>query len=182
VAELKVGGEIDSYCTKCKLVLAHTILAVWAGSIKRVRCNTCMGEHGFRKAAPAPSSGHRPSKPKPAESSKATEHVSAEVYQTLIEGRDRSSARPYSLKEKLQIGDLLSHPAFGLGIVASARGPEKVDVVFPGGVKTLLHNRGAGPAQLAKPLPHKVPDVELAESSTEDPTAETSDEPEGALG
>jgi hypothetical protein len=173
----KVGGEVDAYCTKCKMVLAHTVIAIWAGQLKRVRCNTCMGEHAYRAGEPGATLPKAPraaasAKPK----AKAAERVSATTYDTLLANKDRSSARRYSPKEAFAVNDLLEHPSFGLGVVAAARGFDKIDVAFPTGVKTLLHNRGAGPAPFARPPPPRRPDVEVPEEREEDPTAETSDE------
>lgn len=181
MSELKVGGEVDAYCTKCRMMLAHTVLAVWAGEIKRVRCNTCMGEHAYRRGEPG-SAASKPSRPRAAAAEKpARPAESAAVsssYEELISGKDRSSARPFNVKQKYAIGDLLQHPTFGLGVVAAVRGPDKVDVAFPHSLKTLAHNKGSGPVALAKPPPPRRPDVEVAEEG--DPAAETSDEPSGA--
>jgi hypothetical protein len=182
MAELKVGGEVDAFCTRCKMVLAHTILAVWAEQIKKVRCNTCMGEHSFRSAQP----GSKPARPRSSGASggsapkPAAEKALASSYEALIAGKSRASARRYSPKEKFEVGELVEHPSFGLGVIAATRGIDKVDVAFPGTVKTLLHNRGAAPASFARPPQPRLPDVEAPEeASNGDPTAETSDEPEG---
>ncbi|HEY3446538.1 MAG TPA: hypothetical protein VGK67_09235 [Myxococcales bacterium] len=187
MSELKVGGEVEGYCTKCKMVLAHTVLAIWAGQIKKVRCNTCMGEHAFRKAEPGAAtsspSSPKPSKPRAVAASKPKAAAAAEVsssYEELVSGKDRSSARPFNLKQKFAVGDLMQHPTFGLGVVAAARGLDKIDVAFPGSVKTLQHNKGAGPASFARPLPARTPDVAIPEDeSKQDPAAETSDETGG---
>jgi len=183
MAELKVGGEVDAFCTKCKMVLAHTTLAVWAGQIKRVRCNTCMGEHVFRKAEPGASSpSQKPSRPRVASVNKpkATGPALLSSYEELLEGKDRSAARPFNLKQKFAVGDLVQHPTFGLGVVAAARGLDKIDVAFPGSVKTLQHNKAGAPATFAKPL--RQLDAVTPEDEAKDPAAETSDEPEGAVG
>jgi hypothetical protein len=37
----QVGKNVDSWCTRCKLVLAHTIETVLNGKITKVHCNTC---------------------------------------------------------------------------------------------------------------------------------------------
>lgn len=48
----KVGENIDSWCSKCKRILAHTIEAMVAGAIKRVHCNTCKGVHSYKAEEP----------------------------------------------------------------------------------------------------------------------------------
>ena len=184
MAELKVGGEVDAFCTRCKMLLAHTVLAIWAGQIKRVRCNTCMGEHAFRKAEPggsgSGSTGSKPSRPHAATAAKARAVVEeTSSYEELIAGKDRSTARPFNIKQRFAIGDLVKHPTFGLGVVAATRGLDKIDVAFPGTVKTLQHNKDGGPAALAKPLPSKRPDV-VVEGEAD--AGDGSDGPEGAVG
>jgi hypothetical protein len=43
-----VGGDIDAWCTKCKLELGHTITALVDNLPKKVKCNTCSAQHIFR--------------------------------------------------------------------------------------------------------------------------------------
>lgn len=183
MAELKVGGEVDAFCTKCKMLLAHTVLAIWAGQIKRVRCNTCMGEHAFRKSEPGSggvSSSSRARAPIAAKAkAKPSDAGVSSSYGELIAGKDVSAALRYDVKAKYVVGELVRHPAFGVGVVAAARGFDKIDVAFPGSVKTLVHNKGAGPVTLAKPPPPKRPDVEsIDETHQPGAAAETSDDPD----
>src|SRR3954454_4042727 len=58
---LKAGGEGDSWCTKCKLVLNHRIIAMVATKPVRVECSTCSSHHNYRGHAPgaAPSASPR---------------------------------------------------------------------------------------------------------------------------
>lgn len=186
MANIKVGGEVDAYCTKCKMPLAHTILAIWAEQIKRVRCNTCMGEHAYRSPAAEKSSSSsstpstKPARKKAAATKPSVEKasVSLAAYESLVAGKDRSTARRYAPAERFAKGDLVEHPAFGLGVVAAVRG-DKVDLAFREGVKTLQHLKGAGPALLARPPAPKRRDVAIVESESQpDPMAETSEEPE----
>jgi ribosomal protein S27E len=51
------GDFIDSQCTKCKILTNHTIVAIAAGKVARVKCNTCGGEHNY----PAPKGEKVPS-------------------------------------------------------------------------------------------------------------------------
>ena len=41
-----VSGHVDGWCTKCKLELGHTIIALANNLPVKVKCNTCEGE-GF---------------------------------------------------------------------------------------------------------------------------------------
>src|ERR1700689_4856108 len=59
---LKVAGEVDSWCTKCRLVLNHRIVSMKAGKAYQVECLTCRTTHLWRAHAPgekaAASGGH----------------------------------------------------------------------------------------------------------------------------
>src|ERR1700722_5037450 len=58
---LRVAGEVDSFCTKCRLVLNHRIVSMKAGKAYQVECLTCRTTHLWRQHAPgekaAPSPG-----------------------------------------------------------------------------------------------------------------------------
>ena len=41
----KVGSDIDSWCGKCKRILAHTVEAMVGDKPARVNCNTCKSQH-----------------------------------------------------------------------------------------------------------------------------------------
>lgn len=47
--EIELGDVIDDYCTKCKLIMNHSVVALVEGQIKKVRCLTCLTEHPYRK-------------------------------------------------------------------------------------------------------------------------------------
>src|SRR5438876_4707928 len=51
-AMLKPGGNVDSWCGKCKLVLAHTIEAMVGDKPVRVHCNTCKSQHSYKPNPP----------------------------------------------------------------------------------------------------------------------------------
>src|SRR5437588_9021934 len=53
----RVGGDVDAFCTRCKMELGHTILAMVGSRPARVRCNTCQGEHNYRSEPDAPRKG-----------------------------------------------------------------------------------------------------------------------------
>lgn len=142
----KTGGEVDAFCNKCKLALAHTILAMVGPKIVRVRCNTCMGEHMFR-GAQATSATTKPA----AARTKVTKDKESSPkvvmgFEEQLASKDVGAARPYSIKTTYKADDLIHHPTFGLGIVTSVRF-DKVEVNFKMSQKTLIHGRGDAPAE-----------------------------------
>lgn len=136
---LKVGSNIDAWCTKCKLVLAHTIEALAGDIIKRVHCNTCRGKHMFKAQQPGTkkkvlSSTKSVSAPK--NKSKASD------YSRLINNKDPSRAQRYNIKSQFHKGDMINHVNFGLGVVIEQKDVTKIEVLFESGPKILIHARG----------------------------------------
>jgi hypothetical protein len=130
----KVGKDIDSWCTKCKLVLAHTVEAMANGKVTRVHCNTCGGQHAYRATAPGQKAATR-------RRSSADAPAPASDYQTLLRGRSPDSARPYSISGRFRPGELIAHPTFGVGAVTAEKDGTKIEVVFPDGARMLVHGR-----------------------------------------
>jgi ribosomal protein L44E len=133
---IKVGGEVDTFCTKCELTLAHTVHAVMAGKPVKVECNTCHGVHRFRgngvvAAARPAAKGAKPARAR------------AEVvpFETLLAGKRVAGAQPYSAKRSYAVDDVVDHPMFGRGFVSAVRDGAKIEVTFRSDVKILVHAR-----------------------------------------
>ena len=126
----KVGGTIDSWCGKCKLVLAHTIEAMIGEKPTRVQCNTCSAQHTFKAQQPNVTSTGSESRGKP----RSTR------YQILLKGKDTALAKAYCSSERYVPGDLMQHAVFGFGVATAVKDGTKVEVLFEGGSKMLIHD------------------------------------------
>ncbi len=124
--ENRPGGTTDSWCGKCKLVLAHTIEAMVGNKPARVHCNTCKTQHTYRPHAPGTS---RPVRAR------------TNRYQALLQGKDPAEARKYSSKDRYEPGDIVDHPTFGRGVTTAIKDATKIEVLFEGGSKLLVHGR-----------------------------------------
>jgi hypothetical protein len=134
-----VGGDIDSWCTRCKMLLGHTILAMVGTRPARVRCNTCQGEHNFRASAAEPKKGSW--EPKVDRDRRLAKPI-VTSWEALLAKKDLSLARRYSAKERFEMDDVLDHPTFGIGLVQEVRG-DKMKVAFKADTKTLVHGRAS---------------------------------------
>jgi hypothetical protein len=47
--KVRLGDVVDDYCSRCRLLMNHGVMAVANNEILKVRCNTCMNEHPYRK-------------------------------------------------------------------------------------------------------------------------------------
>lgn len=133
----KVGSNIDAWCTKCKLVLAHTIEAVAESIIKRVQCNTCRGKHQFKSSEPGTKKiGISVKKP-----SLSKNKSKASDYAKLLVGRDLTKAAGYHTSRQFTKGEVINHSKFGVGVVVDERDISKIEVLFESGPKILIHAR-----------------------------------------
>ena len=148
--DIRVGGEIDAVCTRCRRITNHRIVAMVEGRIKRVICLTCDSQHNY----------HQP----PGQKSQATLQVrrvgkemkktsapqgGPRVFALWLKGREELSTgggrpRPYRLQEGYQAGEAIDHPKFGLGFIQKIIPPRKMEVMFENDVKTLAMNAGSG--------------------------------------
>ncbi|RJQ52236.1 MAG: hypothetical protein C4526_08570 [Nitrospiraceae bacterium] len=131
------GGYIDAWCTKCELELGHTIIAMVNNLPKRVKCNTCNGEHNFRKKL---SEKVRTGIKTPARKTRSLEATYTEQLSRLT-GGDLSIATKYSLNGNFRKDEVIDHPRFGIGIVLSVIQTNKMEILFKDGARMLVQNQ-----------------------------------------
>jgi len=137
MSKIAVGSDVEAYCTKCKLVLAHTVMAMDGAKPRRVRCNTCNGEHNYRAAKPVAKAAAKKGEKKAKTTTKKTRQSWEEVMQ-------EASAKPhkkYSMSGSFGEGDWIEHATFGLGCVQSFIAPNKITVRFADSTRMLVCNR-----------------------------------------
>jgi hypothetical protein len=143
---LKVAGEVDSWCTKCRLVLNHRIVSMKAGKAYQVECLTCRATHLWRAAAPgekaaASLGGARTARasaspgPRSTRVSPAVRHEQS--WEKAIAGRGVNEFKSYNVGANFKEGDLLRHKKFGDGLVTRVIDAHKVEVLFRDEAKTL---------------------------------------------
>jgi hypothetical protein len=139
---VRVGSNVDSWCGKCKLILAHTVEAMVGSKPKRVQCNTCQAQHVYKANAPGTATTKRKATAKT--DAGLPQRVStkrASDYDKYMTGRDPANARRYSPKIAFSQHDLIQHPKFGLGIATALKDGNKLEILFPDGPRTLIHAR-----------------------------------------
>jgi hypothetical protein len=134
---VKVGGEVDALCTRCELVLAHTVHAVVAGKPVKVECNTCHVVHRYRGTNGRAVAGSNGS----AASRATRERPAVVAFEALLSARDVQAAKPYSPKATYAVDEVVDHPTFGRGFVSALRDGGKIEVTFRSDVKLLVHGR-----------------------------------------
>ena len=146
--QLKVGGELDAWCTSCRLMKWHTIVALVGSKPAKVECQGCHKQHQFR--AQPPGTPAAPGEKKPRASKSATPPPPSVSFDEILAGRG-GEARTYSPNEKYALGDVIRHPTFDVGVVTAVPAPQKVEISFREGKKMLLHDRGGAVASKLEP-------------------------------
>ena len=156
---LTAGSEIDSWCTRCKMMLGHRIVALVRTTPARVICMTCGSEHRYLKTAPGSQSvapvkrmadgsisqvGRVGASPPSRSKSSATTAKAAtkpNEWEARVLGQTVSAFTRYSMVRSFAPGELITHPKFGDGYVLEVVDPQKVSIMFRDGPKTLAHGQ-----------------------------------------
>jgi hypothetical protein len=149
---LRAGGEVDSWCTKCRLYLNHRIIAMVGTKPARVECSTCSSHHNYRARPPgdkaeaagaprsgrvvgssgaAPRSGRGPTKAQ-------QEQLDRErSWEKAVSGKAPRDFKPYRVTQTFAYGELVHHAKFGDGIVTRVIDAHKVEILFKDEPRTL---------------------------------------------
>jgi hypothetical protein len=150
-----VGKNIDAFCSRCQLTLAHIVLYEVAGAVQRVKCKTCGAEHRYRGPTPArkrdvPAERRPGARPTPSATPRPVRPADARQWEA------RSTAQPpdaviwdYRLSERYEKGDSIAHPHFGRGFVEKVTA-DSMEVLFREGRKQLAMNRRPADAETEK--------------------------------
>jgi hypothetical protein len=126
---LTAGDPIECRCTKCKEITNHTIIAMAEEKPAKVECNTCHGQHKYRKPAAArKTTTRKTADPKIAEQKE---------WEKLLPEMNAQNAKKYDMEAAYKVGNLVEHSTFGLGIVQTQVGPKKMAVLFQSGKKIM---------------------------------------------
>jgi hypothetical protein len=139
--ELRAGAEIDAYCTKCRLVTNHRIVAMAEGVVKRVICLTCDGQHNFRSPPGAKKTkSSRARRVMKGEKRVRNDPGQAFEHWVKLKSTLPGEARSYIMAEAYRNGEAISHATFGLGFVNKILNDKKMEVMFEKDIKTLAMN------------------------------------------
>lgn len=157
----RTGGEIVAWCTKCRMDLMHTIVAMVDDGVKRVICKTCKGEHNFhppktekpaaaKRGASGSSAGANGGAPKAPSAARKTaleretqaaraERERLANWEKAIAGQPASAFRAFKVSDTYEQGQLVRHSKFGDGIVARVVDRAKVEILFQDGARVMAH-------------------------------------------
>jgi hypothetical protein len=154
---LRVAGEVDSWCTRCRLALNHRIVSMKSGKPHQVECLTCRTQHLWRPNPP----GDRPTASEAGDDQRTTTSATRathsgkaprvthamrheQQWEKAIAGRGVSEFKTYNVGASFHEGDLLRHRKFGEGVVTRIIDAHKVEVLFRDEAKTLAQGMVGG--------------------------------------
>ena len=131
------GDSVESQCTRCKALLNHTIIAMVV--------QPGISPHGIahrpvkepKVAAVKGAKADKVVKSPRARAVKAPAISDEAIWEELIRPLDPDLAVPYNMEGKFRTNILLTHPTFGIGLIASSQ-TGKIEVVFKEGSKILI--------------------------------------------
>ncbi len=130
--QYEVGNDIVSWCTKCKLMLDHKIVALVDDFPKKAKCKTCNGHHNYRE---------KPPEKKAPGTTRKTKKSEYEVLMGKIEGDDYSDAKKYSTQGNFKENQMIDHATFGIGFIVAVIERNKIEILFKDGPKRMVQNR-----------------------------------------
>jgi hypothetical protein len=143
---LRVAGEVDSWCTRCRLILNHRIVSMKNGKAHQVECLTCRAQHLWRAHPP----GEKPSAGAATERARATTASPGagralrgaalrqeQQWEKAIAGRGVHEFKAYNVGATFLEGDLVRHKKFGDGVVTRIIDAHKVEILFRDEARTL---------------------------------------------
>lgn len=152
----KTGGEIDAYCTKCRLDLTHRIIAMVGDAVKKVECKTCGSHHLYRRpkterdAASArmakraedrkTASGGGTKAERLSHGQKA-ERDNTVAWEHAIAGQPSGAFKPFRISVTFGAGELIHHSKFGDGVVTRVIDRGKIEILFKDGPRTMAHGQ-----------------------------------------
>ncbi len=127
-ATLSAGDPIEARCTKCRKNADHVIVTMSEEGPIKVQCNTCSRQHKYRPPTAAK---------KPVSRRASPQDIERQEWVDLRPNMNCGAAIAYSMTSAYKVKALIDHPVFGLGLVQRVVGPQKVQVLFEDGKKTM---------------------------------------------
>ena len=127
-AHSRIGQEIEAYCGRCRMDRIHRVVAQDPdGRIRKIICGMCNSYRNHKQTQVSSS------QPRTVRRSSSRAAAPPEDY--------GSPSRSYNMRENFEVGEVISHPMFGVGKVVTIRDNNKIEVKFRDGLKVLLQNK-----------------------------------------
>lgn len=135
-----VAKNFHTFCKKCDADRYHVVLAHTSAKSAKLKCEVCGAARTYTlTAAKKAGAVKKPGGTRRAASESARRSSHNAEYESLLAG-SKNNEVPYSMKQKFEKNQKVSHPKFGLGIVKETH-TDKIEIIFADEVRALVHNR-----------------------------------------
>jgi len=124
MSKIDVGSDVEAYCTKCKLILNHSVVAMQGQKPRRVRCLTCDGEHIYRPEKPA-------SKAASKKAGKTTTKRTRQSWEEVMREAESKPHKVYTMSGSFGRVTGLSTRILGLDVSSHSCLPTRLPCVLP---------------------------------------------------
>ena len=144
---LKVGGDVEAWCTPCGGLKEHSIVAMVGDEPKQVVCQSCNARHGYRTApsrkatAEAEIAAARPGLTGSEREAQRRGDEKAALARALAnEIAAATDVRPFDPKARYRSGEIIVHPQFGRGKIETVLRSSLLVRFSAGGLKSVMLN------------------------------------------
>jgi hypothetical protein len=144
---LKVGGDVEAWCSPCGGLKEHSIVAMVGDEPKQVVCQSCNARHGYRTAPARKASVE-------AEVTAARQGLSGSEREAQRRGDEKAAlaralaneiaaatdVRPFDPKARYRSGEIIVHPQFGRGKIETVLRSSLLVRFSAGGLKSVMLN------------------------------------------
>lgn len=143
---LKVGGEIEAWCSPCGSVTDHNIVAIVGDEPKQVVCQACNARHNYR-TTPARKATAEIEQPiqtssynAPADRERVRRGEEKEAQQRALanEIAQATDVRSFDPKARYRSGEIIVHPEFGRGKIETVLRSSLLVRFGVGGLKSVM--------------------------------------------
>ena len=132
---LKVGDEVNAWCTKCLEMRMHKIKSIDPKGEKVPRVVCLCPEKTERNYRP------HPPKSRMKKQAKARPTDGANPWRSMREGADITQARVYTIHEHFITGDVIDHRRYGIGFVLEILDATKILVACEDKKRMMVCNK-----------------------------------------
>jgi hypothetical protein len=121
--------------------LNHRIVAMKGDKIAKVECLTCKKEHAYKaaKGVTEPGTAKVSKRKKKSDDDTPKANPIELEWEKLMSDHKEAPFKTYNTKGHFGLGDKLTHPTFGEGIIGKLIYPNKIEVIFRHDLKVLIY-------------------------------------------
>jgi hypothetical protein len=148
---LRVGGDVEAWCSACGGLTEHSIVAMVGDAPKQVVCQSCNGRHGYRttparksmselEASAGAGMGVRTTTSQERDAQRKADQKAADQRALAAEVGRATDVRDWDPKARYKAGEIIYHPEYGRGKIETVLRSSLLIRFSIGGLKSVILN------------------------------------------